>query len=108
MTKSIMKTMERVTSILNRKQIHLHTVSPESSVVDALQKMRSENVDYLIVVNNDDRFMGLLTDHDIATKVIFGKKQFTKTQVSEIMNTRLPFVTTDDTVEKCMRTMRQH
>jgi CBS domain-containing protein len=88
--------------------MHLHIVSPESLVTDALQQMRSENVDYLIVIDDDGRFLGLLTDHDIATKIIFGRKPLNKTLVREIMNTRLPVVTTDDTMEKCMRTMKQH
>jgi CBS domain-containing protein len=100
--------MEPITSILDRKQMHLHIVSPESLVTDALQQMRSENVDYLVVIDDDGRFLGLLTDHDIATKIIFGRKPLNKTLVREIMNTRLPVVTTDDTVEKCMRTMKQH
>jgi CBS domain-containing protein len=100
--------MEPITSILDRKQMHLHIVSPESLVTDALQQMSSENVDYLIVIDDDGRFLGLLTDHDIATKIIFGRKPLNKTLVREIMNTRLPVVTTDDTVEKCMRTMKQH
>lgn len=102
------KTMERITSILNRREPHFHTVSPEAMVTDALQQMRCENVDYLIVINDEERFLGILTDHDIATKVIFGRKPLNKTYVREIMNTRLPVATTDDTVEKCMRTMRQH
>jgi CBS domain-containing protein len=100
--------MERITSILNRKQVHLHTVTANTFVTNALQQMRSENVDHLVVVNDEERFLGLLTDHDIATKIIFGKKSLNKTLVCEIMNTRLPVVTTEDTVEKCMRTMKQH
>lgn len=100
--------MERITLILERKGANLHTVSDESFVVDALQQMRSENVDYLIVMSDNERFLGILTDHDIATKVIFGKKPLQKTIVREIMNTRLPVATIEDTVEKCMRTMRQH
>lgn len=100
--------MERITSILNRREPHFHTVSPESSVTDALQQMRCENVDFLIVINDDERFLGIVSDHDVATKVIFGRKALNKTSVREIMNTQLPAVTTDDTVEKCMRTMRQH
>ncbi len=100
--------MERITLIIERKGANLHTVSDESFVVDALQQMRSENVDYLIVMSDNERFLGILTDHDIATKVIFGKKPLQKTIVREIMNTRLPVATIEDTVEKCMRTMRQH
>jgi len=100
--------MERITSILNRKQDHLHIVAANTFVTNALQQMRSENVDHLVVVNDEERFLGLLTDHDIATKIIFGRKSLNKTLVREIMNTRLPVVTTEDTVEKCMRTMKQH
>jgi CBS domain-containing protein len=100
--------MERITSILKRKEMHLHTVSPNSLITDALQQMRSENVDYLVVINDEERFLGILTDHDIASKIIFGRKPLKKTLVSEVMNTRLPVVTTDDTVEKCMRTLKQH
>ena len=102
------KTMEKITSILNRREPHFHTVSPGSSVIDALQQMRCENVDYLVVINDDERFLGIISDHDIATRVVFGRKPLQKTSVKEIMNTRLPVVTTDDTVEKCMRTMHQH
>jgi CBS domain-containing protein len=100
--------MERITSILNRREAHFHTVAPESSVTDALQQMRCENVDYLVVLNDDERFLGILSDHDIATKILFERKPLNKTSVREIMNTRLPVATTEDTVEKCMRTMRQH
>ena len=102
------KTMEKITSILNRREPHFHTVSPSSSVIDALQQMRCENVDYLVVINDDERFLGIISDHDIATRVVFGRKPLQKTSVKEIMNTRLPVVTTDDTVEKCLRTMHQH
>jgi len=91
--------MERITLILERKGAHLHTVSAESPITDALQQMRSENVDYLVVLNDTERFLGILTDHDIATKIISGRKPFHKTSVREVMNTRLPVVTTEDTVE---------
>jgi CBS domain-containing protein len=101
--------MERITLILERKGPHLHTVSCESPVTDALQQMRSENVDYLVVLNESDRFLGILTDHDIATKILLsGRKPFHKTTVREVMTTRLPVITTEDTVEKCMKIMRQH
>lgn len=100
--------MELITSILNRKVPHIHRVAPESTVTNALQQMRSENVDYLVVMNDDDRFLGILTDQDVATKVIFGRKPLHTTPVREIMNTRLPVATVNDTVERCMRTMRQY
>jgi CBS domain-containing protein len=100
--------MEKITSILHRKEAHFHTVSPDCFVTEALQQMHCENVDYLVVINADERFLGVLSYHDIATKALYGRKSLHKTVVREIMNTHLPVATTEDTVEKCMRTMRQH
>ena len=98
--------MEKITSILAKKETHFFTVSPGSSADAALSRMCHENVEYLIVME-EGNYVGLITEHDI-TKAVVTKKQLTKTNVGEIMNNRLPAVTTDDTVERCMQLMRQH
>jgi CBS domain-containing protein len=77
-------------------------------ITDALQQMHCENIDYLVVIDDNDRFLGILSDHDITSKVVFGKKSLQHSSVREVMNTSLPVATTYDTVEKCMRTMRQY
>jgi CBS domain-containing protein len=100
--------MENITTILKRKEAHFHTVSPDRMISDALQQMHCENVDYLVVIDDSDRFLGILSDHDITSKVVFGRKSLQNSCVREVMNTSLPVATTDDTVEKCMRTMRQY
>jgi CBS domain-containing protein len=100
--------MEKITFILDRKQPHFHTVSPNALVMDALQQMHCENVNYLVVIGDDESFMGVLSDHDIASKIIFRNMSLKKTSVKDVMNTRLPVATVEDTVEKCMRIMRQH
>jgi CBS domain-containing protein len=99
--------MEKITSILAKKELHFHTVSPGSSADTALSRMCHENVDYLIVMD-DNNYVGLLTEHDITSKVLITNKQLAKTKVSDIMNKGLPAATTDDTVERCMQLMRQH
>jgi CBS domain-containing protein len=100
--------MEKITTILNRKESHFHTVSPDTIVTDALQQMHCENVDYLVVIDEEERFYGVLSDHDIASRLVFDHNPLSDTRVFEVMNTKLPVVTTNDTVEKCMRMMRQH
>jgi CBS domain-containing protein len=99
--------MEKITSILAKKELHFHTVAPGSSADIALSRMCHENVDYLIVMD-DEKYVGLITEHDITSKAVIRNKQLTKTKVSEVMNNRLPAATTDDTVERCMQLMRQH
>jgi signal-transduction protein with cAMP-binding, CBS, and nucleotidyltransferase domain len=100
--------MEKITNILSKKQPHFHTVSPQTSLSDALNQMCCENVEYLVVIDEEDRYMGLISEHEIASKVIAANKSLTKTKVKETMNLRLPFATTEDTVEKCMRLLQQH
>jgi CBS domain-containing protein len=100
--------MEKITNIISKKQDHFHIVSPESSANNALCQMSCENVDYLVVLDENKSYIGLISEHDIACRVIVANKQIDKTKVKEIMNSSLPMATTEDTVEKCMRLMRQH
>jgi CBS domain-containing protein len=100
--------MEKITNILAKKQPHFHTVSPASSANNALCQMCCENVEFLVVIDEDERYMGLITEHDIASGLIASKKQLDKIKVKDIMNMGLPVATTEDTVEKCMQLMQQH
>lgn len=100
--------MEKVLTILAGKQPHFRKISPGCSITDALCRMSSQNTDYLIVMDDDEKFLGLLTEHDVATKTIFAGRPLSKTKVNEMMNTRLPVADADDTVEQCMQKMQRH
>ena len=100
--------MENVTVLLSKKQSHFNKISPNSSISDALCRMSCQNSDYLIVMDDDERFLGLLTDHDIATKTVFANKSITSTKVKQMMNTRWPVADADNTVEDCMKLMSRY
>jgi len=100
--------MENVTVLLSKKQSHFNKISPNSSISDALCRMSCQNIDYLIVMDDDEKFLGLLTDHDIATKTVFANKSITSTKVKQMMNTRWPVADADNTVEDCMRLMSRY
>jgi CBS domain-containing protein len=100
--------MENVTVLLSKKQSHFNKISPNSSISDALCRMSCQNIDYLIVVDDDEKFLGLLTDHDIATKTVFANKSITSTKVKQMMNTRWPVADADNTVEDCMKLMSRY
>ncbi len=98
--------MEKVTNILSRKHPHFNTVLPNCCVDDALHQMNCENVDHLIVLDGNS-FLGILSEHDITSKGIFANKPLTLVYVKDIMNTRLPMATIDDSVERCMHLMTE-
>ena len=99
--------MENVTVLLAKKQSHFNKISPNCTISDALCRMSCQNTDYLIVMDDDERYLGLLTEHDIATKTIFNNRSITLTKVNQLMNTRFPAADADDTVEDCMRLMKR-
>jgi CBS domain-containing protein len=98
--------METVADVLDRKFPQFNTVSPDCMVSDALYQMSCENVDHLIVLEND-KFIGVLTDHDSASKVLFAESPLNKIYVREFMNRTLPVATSDDSLEYCMQMMER-
>ncbi len=100
--------MEKIASILSRKQSHFHNVSFSSLVSDALSKMNCQNIDYVVVIDEQQQYAGLVSEHDIASKVMAVNKPLNKTRVSDIMNNRLPYASSYDTIEECMQLMQRH
>jgi len=99
--------MERIADVLARKYPQFNTVIPDCLVSDALYQMASENVDYLIVLEHD-KFQGVITDHDIASRILFENRPLNKIRVKEFMSRTLPVATPDSTLEQCMQLMERY
>lgn len=99
--------MERLAEVLARKYPQFNTVVPDCLVSDALYKMSSENVDFLIVLE-DEKFQGVITDHDIASKLLFENRALNKIYVREFMSRTLPVATSDTSLEQCMQLMERY
>lgn len=100
-------TMEKVLELLHRKYPQFNTATIDSLVSDALYKMCSENVDYLIIME-DEKFKGILTDHDIASKILFENRPLNKIKVKEFMNSTLPVSTPEASLQSCMQVMERY
>lgn len=99
--------MERIADVLARKYPQFNTAVPDCLVSDALYQMCSENVDFLIVLE-DDKFQGLITDHDIASKILFENRPLNKIRVREFMSRTIPVTTPDTSIEQCMQLMERY
>jgi CBS domain-containing protein len=99
--------MERIADVLVRKYPQFNTAVPHCLVSDALYQMCSENVDFLIVMDVD-KFVGIITDHDIAGKILFENRPLNQIQVKEFMSRTLPVTTPDATLEQCMQLMERY
>lgn len=96
--------MYHVSDILSRKGSNAISVTPDTPVIDALKVMADNNIGSVLVMENN-KYLGLITERDYSRKVILKGKNSTNTKVSEIMTSDLPHIKPDDTVEHCMELM---
>ncbi|HEY0677548.1 MAG TPA: CBS domain-containing protein [Chitinophagaceae bacterium] len=94
--------MKKVKDILARKGTNITTVSPDTSVLDALKIMADQNIGSVVVMESGV-FQGIVTERDYSRKIALKGKSSTDTKVTEIMSTDLPRVTLSDTVDQCMQ-----
>jgi CBS domain-containing protein len=96
---------ERIDQILrNRNKGEIWSVSPAATVYEALALMAEKEIGALMVLENG-RLAGVISERDYARKVILQGKHSKDTPVSEIMSTDLVTVTPAHSVDECMRLM---
>lgn len=96
--------MNNVASVLSRKNFMPVTVTPDTSVIEALGIMAIKNIGSLVVMDGD-RYLGIVTERDYSRKVILKGKHSNETRVEEIMSTDLPHISPADSIEHCMELM---
>ena len=96
--------MNAVSTILDRKGNSTISVPPTTAVLEALRIMAEENIGSVVIMENK-KFLGIMTERDYSRKVALKGKSSTDTPVSEIMSTDLPSVKLSDTIEYCMEQM---
>lgn len=92
--------------LLEVKGTDVWSISPDSSVYDALSMMADKDVGALLVMEGD-RLVGIISERDYARKIILQGKTSRDTLVREIMSTRLYTIHPDQTVEEAMEMMTQ-
>ena len=84
-------------------------VGPETTVQEAAKKMASDDIGAVPVCGTDGKLQGMLTDRDIAVRVVAEGRDPASTTVGDIVD-KVEVVTigADDSVEEALRTMKDH
>jgi len=83
------------------------TISPEQTIVEACQLLRDRNVGCLVAVDGE-KPCGMLTDRDIALKIIGEQKEFQRTKVRDIMTANPTCISVNKTVHELTALMHSH
>ncbi|HUC85398.1 MAG TPA: CBS domain-containing protein [Candidatus Acidoferrales bacterium] len=101
-----MKTKYPISSVLVHKSTVLWSVTPETTVFEAIRLMAEKDIGSLLVLS-EGRLAGLFTERDYTRKVALHGKSSKETRVREIIPRETSTVTPDDSVEDCMRLMTE-
>jgi CBS domain-containing protein len=83
------------------------TVKPGDSIVDAAKLMRGEDAGIAPIVDGE-RLVGVVTDRDIAIRVVAEGKDPSTTKVEEIASGNLVTVEPGQDLDDALRLMAQH
>jgi CBS domain-containing protein len=98
--------MKKVIDILAKKGSNVISVSPEAKIILALQIMEEKNIGSVVVIDQG-KYAGILTERDYARKVVLLDKNSSDTSVAEIMTTDLPLIDRTTSLESCMVIMSE-
>jgi CBS domain-containing protein len=82
----------------------VETVTPSTSVLDAVTLMAEKNIGALLVMQ-DQKIAGMVTERDYARKIILMGRSSKETPVRDIMTSPVMYVRPDQTNEECMALM---
>jgi CBS domain-containing protein len=81
---------------------------PESTTVrEAAEAMRANDIGDVVVVDDNGKLSGILTDRDIVVRVVAEGRDPRATRVGDIASRELTAVSPDDPVDRAVQLMRE-
>ena len=97
--------MKSVAEILKSKpEQTVHTITPSASVFDAVKLMAEKSIGALLVME-DLKIDGIITERDYARKIVLMGRSSKETPVRDIMTSPVMYVRPEQTNEECMALM---
>jgi len=96
--------MKTVQSLLEKKGSQIWSIGPDASVFEAISLMAEKGIGAVLVME-DGRLCGILSERDYARKVILAGKSSRQTPVRDIMTRSVLCARLEQTVEQCLALM---
>ena len=97
--------MATVRDMIRKKGSEVYSISPESTVYEALKAMAQHKTGALLVMDGE-KMVGILSERDCVRKVDLQGRNSRETIVREIMTADVITVNCDQPLEECMTLMQ--
>ncbi len=98
--------MKTIKQVLEDKGYQIHSVAPETTVYEALQKMAQHGIGALVVFEGED-LAGIVSERDYARKVVLTGRDSKDTPVRDIMTENVICVSCELRVDASMSIMSE-
>src|SRR5258706_1005935 len=102
-----MSTIGKIGDLLHHKGTQVWSITPDAMVFDAIQMMAEKNIGALLVLDKG-KLVGIISERDYTRKVALKGRSSKESKVREIIGGEVVKVTSQHSVEHCMRLMTEH
>lgn len=95
-----------IKQLLEQKSQNVWTIDPDATVFDALAKMAEKDIGSLVVME-DEKLIGIITERHYTRNVILKGKTSPNTLVRDIMERNVIHVGPEQSIELCMALMTE-
>ena len=99
--------MLSVRQMLSEKGSAVVSITPNTSVFDALKVMSEKNIGAVLVME-DEELVGIFSERDYARKVILAGRSSKTTEVKELMTCKVYCIDPSRTIQDVMELMNEH
>ncbi|MDJ0756488.1 MAG: CBS domain-containing protein [Ardenticatenaceae bacterium] len=99
--------MALIKQLLKNKGAEVWSTSPADTVYEALVKLAEKNVGALVVLD-EGKLAGIISERDYARKVVLLGRGSLKTEVREIMTSEVITIAPNESVNQAMSLMTEH
>jgi CBS domain-containing protein len=94
-----------ISQILRSKRPDVVVISPEATIRSAIALMVREHVGALVVIDQDERLLGVVSEREIIHALDFNSADLMACSVRNCMRTDVPVAKRDDTIQSVMEVM---
>jgi CBS domain-containing protein len=95
-----------VANILEERNGEIFTVTPDTTVFDAIKLMVEKNIGAILVLDGD-KLEGIFTERDYMKKIILQGLSSKETPVKDVMTAKISYITPDVTLEEALAAMAE-
>jgi signal-transduction protein with cAMP-binding, CBS, and nucleotidyltransferase domain len=95
---------QKISEIMTHSPVSLDA---RSTAADAAQAMKEQNIGDVIVLQ-DDKICGLVTDRDLVVRVIAAGRDPATTRIGDVCSRELAYLAPNDDVDRAVQLVRRH